>query len=104
VKFTKEGSIRLNIQPSLSNHINFMVSDTGIGIRSEDLPWLFNQFIMLSDRSLNPNGSGFGLYISNLLLESLGAEKMQVSSEFGRGSKFFFDLPITEKYDLSSLS
>jgi signal transduction histidine kinase len=75
-----------------------MISDTGCGIRKEELPWLFNQFGSLSDRSLNPNGSGFGLYISNLLLESLGAERMQVSSELGRGSQFFFDLPITEKF------
>jgi signal transduction histidine kinase len=53
---------------------------------------------MLGDRSLNPNGSGFGLYISNLLLKSLGAEKIEVQSKYGFGSKFYFDLPIVAEY------
>jgi signal transduction histidine kinase len=56
VKYTKTGSIRLFVQPSLANHLNFMISDTGSGIPKEELPWLFNQFGTLSDRSLNPNG------------------------------------------------
>jgi signal transduction histidine kinase len=76
VKFTQEGHVRLCVQPSITDHLNFMVSDTGVGIKEDDLPNLFNQFTMFGDRSLNPNGSGFGLYISNLLLQSLGSEKM----------------------------
>jgi signal transduction histidine kinase len=53
---------------------------------------------MLGDRQMNPNGSGFGLYISNLLLKSLGAEKLEVTSNYGFGTKFYFDLPVIEDY------
>ncbi|MEE4248826.1 MAG: ATP-binding protein, partial [Kangiellaceae bacterium] len=75
-----------------------MVSDTGIGIKEEDIPELFSQFTMFGDRQLNPNGSGFGLYISNLLLKSLGAEKIEVNSDYGFGTKFYFDLPIIAEF------
>jgi signal transduction histidine kinase len=74
------------VQPSVTNHINFTVSDTGVGIKEEDREMLFEQFTMFGDRELNANGSGFGLYISNMILKSLDAEELSVKSKFGIGS------------------
>ena len=53
---------------------------------------------MLGDVSENPTGSGFGLYISNALLEVLNGTSLQVTSEMGNGTTFYFDIPISDSF------
>ena len=77
------------------NFIEISVSDTGLGIKEEDLSKLFKEFSKITDpknSSLNSNGIGLGLVISNKLAHQLSdfKEGITVKSEFGKGSTFSF--------------
>ncbi|MGE4284751.1 MAG: ATP-binding protein [Clostridia bacterium] len=73
------------------------VSDTGIGISSEDLPCIFDRFYMVSrTNQTDNNSSGLGLAIVKEIVEYHSGE-IWVESEIGRGSRFFFTLPIYNK-------
>jgi len=69
------------------------VSDTGIGIKNEDLDKLFKPFRQI-DTGLTRQyeGTGLGLAICKRLVEKLGGN-ITVKSEWGKGSKFQFTLP-----------
>lgn len=71
------------------------VSDTGIGIPSRDLPRIFERFYKV-DRSRNRNagGTGLGLAIAKHLVEGHGG-RLWADSEEGRGSTFYFTLPVS---------
>eukprot|EP01016_Furgasonia_blochmanni_P041591 TRINITY_DN5421_c0_g1_i1.p1 TRINITY_DN5421_c0_g1~~TRINITY_DN5421_c0_g1_i1.p1 ORF type:complete len:221 (-),score=39.09 TRINITY_DN5421_c0_g1_i1:327-929(-) len=92
------GSIELKITYKANNTLVFAVTDTGIGIKEENLDKLFTLFGKLEEegkgRKLNPTGVGLGLTISNDLSRMLGSELgIQVKSVYGEGSSFFFELP-----------
>lgn len=59
VKFTHKGSITISVKENLNKKtVRIMIKDTGMGIKEEDLPKLFQEFQMLEiHRSINPNGS-----------------------------------------------
>ncbi len=86
VKYTeKSGTIRISIRPyELCTEICF--SDTGMGIRDQEITRIFRRFYRSPDAE-NIEGSGIGLYLSNLILEK---EKgyMIVKSQYGKGSAF----------------
>jgi signal transduction histidine kinase/CheY-like chemotaxis protein len=92
IKFTSSGEIKLNINlrsRDLNNvKLEFRVSDTGIGIRREQLKYLFNPFIQ-ADSSITKKygGTGLGLTISRRLAQLMSGD-IQVESEFGIGSTF----------------
>lgn len=95
VKFTDEGSLHLEV--SLKNErIRFLVADTGRGIADQDLPKLFQPFQQLSAGSHTSEGTGLGLSVSKKILEVMGAE-LRVCSQLGRGSSFWFDLPVDSR-------
>ena len=64
--------------------IRFDISDTGCGIRDEDLPKLFKEFTKLDDtKSQSKMSTGLGLYLSNNLSKKLGdGSNIQVKSEY----------------------
>ena len=70
------------------------VSDTGIGIKPDELPLLFQPFSQI-DGSLRKRheGTGLGLYLSERLATLLGGE-LKVASECGKGSTFTITLPL----------
>jgi two-component system, OmpR family, phosphate regulon sensor histidine kinase PhoR len=68
------------------------ISDTGIGIPSQDLPRIFERFYKV-DRSRTQGGTGLGLAIAKHLIEGHGGW-LWVDSEEGYGSTFYFTLPI----------
>jgi signal transduction histidine kinase len=72
------------------------VHDTGIGIRQEDIPTIFEQFRQV-DGSLTrkAGGTGLGIPISRSLVELHGGE-MWVESELGTGSTFLFTIPVSK--------
>lgn len=94
VKFTMKGEIIIRIERVYSDseqlELKVTITDTGIGIKEEYIPNLFNSFSQ-SDSSTTRKygGSGLGLSISKNLVELLGG-RVWVESEFGKGSKFFF--------------
>ena len=76
------------------DEIEFVVYDFGPGIPREDISRVFNKFVQLSTNgSKNKNGLGLGLAISKEVVEAHGGT-ISVESELGRGSKFFFRIPI----------
>jgi len=69
------------------------VTDTGIGISTEDLPHIFDRFYRVDrSRARITGGSGLGLAIVKQLVEAHGG-RVRVESELGKGSKFTFSLP-----------
>ena len=95
-KFTLSGSIILEVSYSDSQlHIHCI--DTGIGIPPDKLSVLFTQFGRINDSSsINPQGVGLGLLISNMLVKELGGDGIHIESEIGKGSCFSFSLNIEE--------
>jgi CheY-like chemotaxis protein len=93
VKFTSEGSITLGARLQ-GDFVEFYVSDTGEGIFPEEKEAIFDEFYRISDAVLHrPKGSGLGLSISKRIVEFHGG-KIWVESELGRGSKFYFTIPL----------
>lgn len=97
VKFTEKGSVRLDIGFDKIDGGQIMlkvkVKDTGIGIRPEDLEKLCSEFERLDEnRNRTIEGSGLGLNIVGNLLQMMDS-KLEVSSEYGKGSVFSFNVP-----------
>jgi PAS domain S-box-containing protein len=93
MKFTEKGSITIASR-RIENAIRVSVSDTGCGMKQEDLPKLFQQFQQLSSGgSRKTGGTGLGLAISKDIVEKHGG-RVWVESEFGKGTTFHFLLPI----------
>ncbi len=97
LKFTEQGEIKLyaTILEDYGNgkmRLRFGVSDTGIGIHKDKQVEIFNPFSQ-EDGSITKRygGTGLGLSISNKLL-ALADSKLQLESEQGKGSNFYFDL------------
>lgn len=96
IKFTHDGEIKLSIKKrkALANKVllRFSIYDTGIGIKKEDSPKLFNYFTQLDDSNTKRfQGAGLGLAISKQLVELMGGE-MYFHSELGKGSTFYFTI------------
>ena len=90
MKFTKSGEIRLGYETLPSNHLRIYVKDTGIGIEEKDKERIFNRLVKLNN---NVSGWGLGLHICRGIVEELGG-KIGVESECGKGSCFWFTLPL----------
>lgn len=96
VKYTEKGSVTLKMDYEKLDEakiaLKVKVSDTGIGIKEEDLPKLFEQFERIEEsRNRNIEGTGLGLNITKQLLTMMGS-KLEVESEYGKGSVFSFTL------------
>jgi PAS domain S-box-containing protein len=103
IKFTETGTVRIEV---LRTHENgsavttFHVIDTGVGIRPEDQDKLFQAFSRLTaKKSSRQEGTGLGLHLSQKLAELLGG-RIEVRSEFGKGSTF--SLILGQRKDPSS--
>ena len=96
VKFTPEGEITIrtwyrSAGPDRIN-LTISVSDTGIGIDSEEAALLFEPFRQVGDKMMPGQGTGLGLAISRRLTELMGGE-ISLASELGRGSTFTLHFP-----------
>jgi len=103
IKFTQVGSVTFeisNITPE--NHpaqrllLRFQIEDSGIGIAQENIDKIFSPFEQLSTRLSSQEGTGMGLSISTKLLAMMGTT-LQIKSEIGSGSCFWFDLDVEIK-------
>lgn len=97
VKFTRQGSVTIKIDfekiDDANINLKFYVKDTGIGIKEEDLGKLFESFQQVdSKRNRNIEGTGLGLAICQRLV-SLMDGSVNVSSVYGEGSTFSFEIP-----------
>jgi len=98
IKYTEQGEINLNVKcvndynKRLSNLI-ITCQDTGRGIKKEYISKLFTKFERLDiEKNTTTEGTGLGLAITKALTEMMGG-KINVSSQFGKGSVFVINLP-----------
>jgi len=97
VKFTDKGFIEFGYQTVKEDTYLFYVKDTGIGIKEEHQEIIFDRFRQ-ADETIERNyeGAGLGLSISKGLVKRLGGE-IWLESEPGKGTTFFFTLPVQIK-------
>ena len=107
IKFTEEGSVTLRVrevEPSLSgmkspsaqemNHVIISVRDTGMGIRPEEMKYIFDDFRQVDGSTTREaGGSGLGLSIAKKFTELLNG-KIAVESVRGEGSTFIVTIPV----------
>ncbi|CAK0772645.1 two-component system, sensor histidine kinase [Gammaproteobacteria bacterium] len=95
VKFTEVGEVRMRVG-RLTTGLRFEVIDTGIGILEEARERLFNSFSQVDASTTRRfGGTGLGLAISKRLAEGMGG-RIGVESSAGRGSCFWFEVPLAE--------
>ena len=92
VKYTAEGSIELHVESDRrdekSTELTISVSDTGMGIKKESIPYLFDAFKRIDEeKNRNIEGTGLGLSIVKQLVELMGGN-ITVNSVYGEGSTF----------------
>jgi PAS domain S-box-containing protein len=92
IKFTEKGSVSLSMHDQ-GSHLLIAIRDTGIGIKEENIPIVFEQFRQI-DGGLNraAGGTGLGMPITKKLVEIHGGD-IWIESVYGQGSTFFFTLP-----------
>ena len=107
IKYTDEGQINLNIKciNNLKDNISNIIitcQDTGRGIKAEDINKLFAKFERLDvEKNSTTEGTGLGLAITKALVDMMGG-KINVKSQYGKGSIFVVTIPqkikaLTEK-------
>jgi len=95
IKYTNQGSVNVSLKQN-GKTMEFSVSDTGAGIKSEDLPKLFQKFSRGTGSTASVDGTGLGLYVARQMVEAHKGRIWAESKGEGTGSKFSFSLPIKE--------
>ena len=112
IKFTHQGSVTFKVQvigqESNANgqtnyKIRFQVIDTGTGITSEQAEKIFQPFEQVGNQKQQSEGTGLGLAISQKIVLLIGGQ-IQVESEFGKGSTFWFEAKLPESKDWAKVS
>jgi CheY-like chemotaxis protein len=95
LKFTSEGSVRLQVGPTRDGAISFEVADTGIGLDEHEMARLFQPYVQI-DRKIASQygGTGLGLSIARRLADLMGGE-IVCESDPGLGSRFRLVLPLS---------
>ena len=95
VKYTNEGSVKFRVKGEVDYeviYLTFVVEDTGIGIKPENMENLFNEYQRFDeDRNRHIEGTGLGLSITQSLLKMMDS-KLEATSEYGSGSRFSFTI------------
>ncbi|OPY71352.1 MAG: Alkaline phosphatase synthesis sensor protein PhoR [Syntrophorhabdus sp. PtaU1.Bin002] len=112
IKYTSEGVVVLKIElasescyeprngdddakgPISGPVIRVTVSDTGMGISKEDIPYLFAKFSRRDAAHMNSEGTGLGLYVVKLVIEAHGGRTWAESEGEGEGSRFVIEIPV----------
>jgi len=94
IKFTPSGSISVKVKMN-GEMLRCSISDTGIGIPLNQQADIFERFIQAEQSpNMNFGGTGLGLAISKNLIQLLGGS-IHIKSEYGQGSTFYFDIPVS---------
>lgn len=110
IKFTENGGVTLkvslssDVKPVKNNGITlrFIISDTGVGIASQDIPEIFKSFTQAAAGRTKSEGSGLGLTICSKLIEMMGGS-ITVESSVGKGSDFQFEVDVQLAENQSTL-
>ncbi|MFA6466317.1 MAG: ATP-binding protein [Patescibacteria group bacterium] len=94
IKYTPEGSIVVTVEAD-NDELNFKVTDTGIGIKKEEVKTLFRKFVRGSGvAQIHTGGSGLGLFIAQKIIKEHDGQVWAESEGSGKGSVFQFTLPV----------
>lgn len=96
LKFTHKGSVTLSVSRVEDNdakHLQFTVTDTGVGIAPEELDRLFESFVQTKSGLQSQEGTGLGLVISQKFVQLMGGD-LTVKSTLGVGTSFSFSIAI----------
>lgn len=103
IKYTAQGSIKVDVKLSPENDILVKVIDSGVGIPAEDIPHLFEKFYRVDNRETREiGGTGLGLYLTRRLIEKMGGS-LFVESELRAGSTFGFRLSRLDEKEAKQL-
>ena len=95
IKYTRQGWVALRSVPH-GRMMRFEVADTGVGIAAEQLPLICDEFYQIgAPHGTTQGGYGLGLSIVQRLVRLLNL-KLEVTSEYGRGSVFALDVPMSD--------
>lgn len=94
-------TVREEHSPEGESQVFFGVKDQGIGISQEDHARVFQNFEQLDNSPVRQQGTGLGLAISNRLVHLMGSS-IQLESDVGNGSFFYFTLPLASAADRQS--
>lgn len=95
LRFTEEGFVKIKVWQE-EKAICFCVEDTGVGIAKEEIPKIFEVFHQVGNEHWRRReGSGLGIAISQNFIKLHGG-KLWVESELGKGSRFYFTIPISQ--------
>lgn len=92
VKYTEKGGVVFKVGYH-EDRIRFQIEDTGIGIAPDAISFIFQPFTQVERRNAPIEGTGLGLAISHQLVTLMGGT-LQVSSQLGAGSTFWFELSL----------
>ncbi|MBD2608509.1 response regulator [Scytonema hofmannii FACHB-248] len=104
IKFTDEGKVSFKVEvidqlpadgQTVKYRISFSVEDTGIGITPTELGKIFLPFEQVGEKKRQIEGTGLGLAITRQLVQMMGSD-IQVKSQIGQGSTFWFEIAIAE--------
>jgi signal transduction histidine kinase/DNA-binding NarL/FixJ family response regulator len=108
IKFTEQGHVTFRVSvadhdwPSGQPKLRFEVEDTGVGISAAQLDTIFQPFQQAGDNRRQVEGTGLGLTITRQLVQLMGSE-IQVKSQLGQGSTFWFDVVLPEMTNQSQM-
>lgn len=94
IKYTAAGDIIINAYKK-DGKITISIRDNGIGIPQNDIGHIFERFYRVRGSASSFSGSGIGLYISSEIVKSHGGQ-IWAESEIGKGSVFYFSIPLSE--------
>ncbi|MBW4686748.1 MAG: response regulator [Komarekiella atlantica HA4396-MV6] len=113
IKFTDQGSVTFKVDTIRSSQlekttqnsdkIRFQIQDTGVGMKPEQLEKIFLPFEQVGNAKTQAEGTGLGLAISQRIALLMGST-LEVQSELGQGSTFWFDVELPEAQDWATSS
>jgi signal transduction histidine kinase/DNA-binding NarL/FixJ family response regulator len=102
IKFTDKGSVTLKVERSsletAYSRVKFQIEDTGVGIAADQVNQVFQAFEQVGDQKKQSEGTGLGLAISQKIVQLMGGD-IQVKSQLGVGSDFFFEVELPVAID-----
>lgn len=93
VKYSKDGRTIIIKARVVDDNVHVSVTDDGIGLSVEQSERIFERFYRVEDKTYSASGLGMGLYISTEIIKHHKG-KINVVSELGKGSTFYFTLPL----------
>ncbi len=100
IKYTDKGMVKVSVEKT-DKEVKISVMDTGKGIPQENMPHLFSKFYRIKAALEMQSGSGLGLYVSKKIIEAHNG-KIWVESKEGKGTTFYFTLPLFNKETLTN--